>query len=120
MAYMRDYERDYLDALQTENELKSRLAIVEKERDEARRQRDEAEHIVHVEERPTRTALRLMTVERDNALAEVARLTDVIATYILGPEVANAFGVDLTDPSCPIGTALTVLANNIRSRKWKP
>jgi hypothetical protein len=53
-----------------------------KERDEARAQRDELEHLKHVEERPIRTELRLLKAERNDLKAQ---LDELIEATILGP-----------------------------------
>jgi hypothetical protein len=49
--------------------------------------------------------------DADNVRAET---TEQIAAFILSAEVANLAGVDLTDPDCPRGEALTIAASAIR------
>lgn len=49
----------------------------------------------------------------------VAKETDAITAWLLGGECAHQSNVDLTDPDCPIGTALTLAAAAIRSGAWR-
>jgi hypothetical protein len=65
--------------------------------------------------------------ERDEAVLDGAvmrglnerEVSEAIAAMVLCRATASDFGVDLTNPRCPIGAALTRLAADIRAGAWR-
>ncbi len=58
-------------------------------------------------------------IDVDVAEQAEAQTVEAIAAMLLGNDMANACGVDLTNPRCPVGVTLTIAARAVKSGAWK-